>query len=103
MAKFLLVYYGGKTETDPKKAKELMDAWTKWLQSVGKAVVDAGHQTTPGKIVSKTGVTDIGANAVGGYSIFQAENLDAAIKLAKGAPLVPRGGTVAVYNIVEMM
>ena len=103
MAKFLLAYYGGKMETDPKKQKESMDAWMKWFKSLGKAVVDAGNPTMPGKMVGKAGAKDITGDAITGYSIVQAENLEAAVKLAKGSPQLPAGGQIAVYNIMEMM
>jgi hypothetical protein len=102
MAKFLLVYYGGNMETDPAKAKKEMAAWLKWFGSLGKAVVDGGAPTMPGKIVSATGVKSIGARPVTGYSILQAENLDAAIALAKGCPNIGEGGQVAVYTLMPM-
>lgn len=103
MTKLLLIYHGGKMETDPKKQKESMDAWMKWFQSMGKAVVDAGNPTTPGKLISRSGSKDIGTNSVTGYSIIQADNLDAAIKMAKSSPQLDAGGQVAVYNILAMM
>jgi hypothetical protein len=103
MAKFLYVYLGGKMETDPKKQKESMDAWMKWFGSLGKAVVDGGNPTTPGKVVSKTGAKAISGDPITGYSIVQAENLDAALKMAKGSPQLAVGGQIAVYNIMEMM
>jgi hypothetical protein len=103
MAKFLFAYYGGKMETDPQKQKESMEAWMKWFAGLGKAVVDAGNPTMPGKLVSKGGTKDISGDAVTGYSIIQADNLDAALKIAKGSPQTSAGGQIAVYSIAEMM
>src|SRR5512136_602451 len=100
MAKFLYVYYGGKIETDPKKQKESMDTWMKWFKSLGKAVVDAGNPTMPGKILSKNGAKDISGDSITGYSIVQADNLDAAVKIAKGSPQLTAGGQIAVYSIM---
>jgi hypothetical protein len=103
MAKFLYVYYGGNMETDPKKQKESMDAWMKWFASLGKAVVDAGNPTMPGKMISKSGAKNISGDPVTGYSIVQAENLEAAIKMAKGSPQLTAKGQIAVYSVMEMM
>jgi hypothetical protein len=103
MTKFLFVYYGGKMETDPKKQKESVDAWMKWFGSLGKAVVDAGNPTMPGKILSKTGTKDISGDPVTGYSIMQAESLEAAIKQAKSSPQLAAGGQIAVYTLMDMM
>jgi hypothetical protein len=103
MEKFLFVYYGGKMETDPKKQKESMDAWMKWFQGMGKAVVDAGNPTMAKKILSKSGAKDITSDPITGYSIIQADNIDAAMKLAKTSPQLSAGGQIAVYSIMAMM
>jgi hypothetical protein len=102
MAKYLLVYYGGKMETDPKLAEKTMATWMKWFGDLGKAVVDVGAPTQPGKIVSKSGVKSAGAKPVGGYSIVQADSLDAAIALAKGCPVIAVGGQVEVCPLMPM-
>ncbi len=103
MAKFLFVYIGGKMETDPKKQKESMDVWMKWFAGLGKAVVDMGNPTMPGKMVAKGSLSDITRSPVTGYSIVQADKLDAAVKIAKGSPQLASGGKIAVYSIMEMM
>jgi hypothetical protein len=103
MAKFLYIYYGGNMETDPKKQKESMDAWMKWFKDLGKAVVDAGNPTMPGKMLAKTGSKSISGDPITGYSIVTAENLEAALKMAKGSPQLTAGGQIAVYSIKEMM
>jgi hypothetical protein len=103
MAKFLMVYYGGKMETDPKKQKESMDNWMKWFKDLGKAVVDPGNPTMPGKMLGNSGAKNISGDLITGYTVLQADNLDAALKLAKGSPQLNAGGQVAVYSIMEMM
>ena len=75
MAKYLFVYYGGKMEKS-------MAAWNKWFAGLGKALIDGGAPTQPGKIVSSDGVKSIGTKPVTGYSILQADSLDGAIALA---------------------
>ena len=103
MSKFLFVYYGGKMETDPKKQKESMDLWMKWFAGLGKAVVDAGNPTMPGKMISKGATKDIAGDVITGYSIIQADSLDAALKIAKGSPQITAGGQIGVYSIMAMM
>ena len=97
MAKYLLVYYGGKMETDPKMVEKSMATWMKWFADLGKAVADGGAPTQPGKMVSSGGVKSVGAKPVAGYSILQAKSLDAAVALAKGCPVIAEwrtGGSV---------
>lgn len=103
MAKFLIVFYGGKMETDPAKQKKSMDTWMAWYKQLGKAVVDMGTPTMPGKIINAAGMQAIGDRPVTGYSIIQAESMDAALALAKGCPIIADGGQVAVYSMMAMM
>jgi hypothetical protein len=89
MAKFLLVYYGGQVEAnaDPKMVEQTMAVWMKWFADLGKAVVDMGAPTQLGKLVTKSGVKSVGAKPVAGYTILQANSLDAAIAWQKAIPM----------------
>jgi hypothetical protein len=102
MDKYLFVYYGGKMDTTPAEQKKSMDAWMKWFGAQGKAVVDAGNPTMPGKLVGAGGVKAITGKKVTGYSIFTAESMDAAIAIAKSSPQM-KGGEIAVYSIMPAM
>jgi hypothetical protein len=102
MAKYLFVYYDGKTETDPKKVEKVMADWMKWFGSLGKALVDGGAPTKPEKIVNANGVKSVGGNPVTGYSILQADNLEAAIAMAKTCPIMGAGGDTAIYTVLPM-
>jgi hypothetical protein len=103
MAKYLFVYYGGKMETDPKKQAKSMEVWMKWFGSLGKAVVDAGAPAMPGKMVSGSGVRNPAApRAVTGYTLIQAANMDAAVKIAKSSPQITSEGQIGVYELAPM-
>ena len=87
MAKFLLVYYGGKMAATPKEIEKSNMDWMNWFKSMGKSLVDAGSPTMPGKVVSSTGIkAGVVGEAVTGYTVITAGDLDAAAKLAKSAP-----------------
>jgi hypothetical protein len=104
MEKYLYVYYGGMTATTPAAQKKSMDAWMKWFSDMGKAVVDAGNPTVPGKEVSKAGSKKMTlTKPVSGYSIVQAENMEIAVKMAKMSPIVNEGGKIAIYTITPVM
>jgi hypothetical protein len=101
--KYILVYYGGATENDPKKAQETMGAWMKWFQDMGKAVVDGGAPTLPGKTVKgKTATKGVSGDPITGYSILQAEDLDSATAMAKKSPHLSAGGQIAIYELMPM-
>jgi hypothetical protein len=102
MENYLFVYYGGKMASTPAEQKKSMDAWMAWFGKQGKAVVDAGNPAMPGKLVNKSGAKTITDKVVTGYSVFQADNLDAAIAIAKTSPQLD-GGEIAVYSIMKTM
>ncbi len=104
MANYLFVYYGGMPEGEvaQEEQQKEMEIWTDWFQKLGEAVVEMGAPTKPGKTVTKAGVRATGANAVAGYSVIKADNLEKAVELAKSHPDVSKGLKIAVYELVAM-
>ena len=102
MEKYLFVYYGGEMAATPAEQKKSMDAWMNWFKNKGQSVVDAGNPTMPGKLVNKSGIKTITGKKVTGYSVFKADNIDAAVLIAKTSPQLP-GGEIAIYQIMPTM
>lgn len=73
-----------------------------WFEQMGAAVVDGGAPVGTSKTVSGTGVADDGgANPLSGYTIVSADDMDGAIALAKGCPILSHG-SVEVAPIMQM-
>ena len=104
MAKYLFVYHGGNTETDPAKMKEAMDAWGAWFGSLGAAVVDGGNPVGASSTVKSDGslVSGGGANPASGYSLIEASSLEDAHRKARGCPLLKSGGTIEIAEAMDM-
>lgn len=104
MASYLFAYKGGGVpDTDAERGAQ-MAAWGKWLQDLGEAVVDGGNPFGPSKAISAAGSVGDGAPAgLTGYSVIVADSLDAATELAKGCPVLAVGGSVEVYEALEVM
>jgi hypothetical protein len=105
MANYLLAYSGGPGMPKDEKARQtVMAAWGKWFETLGSAKVDGGNPFGPSKTITKGGnVKDGNISHLGGYSIIKADNMDAALKLAKGCPILHEGGTVEVYENINAM
>ncbi len=104
MPKFVFAYHGGgKPETEEEGAK-VMAAWQSWLDGMGDGCVDMGAPVGMSKTVSAGGVADDGgSNPLSGYTIVEAADIDAALEVAKGCPILDGGaGTVEVAPIMEM-
>lgn len=103
MTNFLFAYHDG---TPPPEAPEDMQAemerWKSWFDDIGPSVVDPGNPVGMSKTVSGDGVADGGgANPVSGYTVVWADNIDAAVAMAKSCPILP-SGTIEVAEIHEV-
>jgi hypothetical protein len=105
MSKYLLAYHGGgMAETDEARA-QIMEAWGKWYQALGPAIVDAGNPVGQTKTIATDGSVSEGggANAVTGYTIISADGIDQAVDLSKGCPVLQSGGSVEVGETFDVM
>lgn len=98
MGKYVLVYQGGAMAETAEAQQAAMAAWGAWFGSLGAAVVDGGAPFGASAAVggggSRTGLT--------GYSVLEAADLDAAVGLAGGCPIIADGGTVDVYETIDV-
>ena len=103
--KYLLVYYGGSAGATPEEQQKAMEEWGKWFGTLGPALADGGAPFS-GKVntISPAGSVSDGPKGEGasGYSILEADSLDAAVGMVKGCPLLSTGGTISVYETYEM-
>jgi hypothetical protein len=100
MAKFVYIYSEGKMPETPEEGQQVMAAWMSWMGGLGDAIVDQGNPFGASTTVTTSGVG--GPGTAGGYTIINADSLDDATKKADGCPIFAAGGTVGVYEAVEM-
>jgi hypothetical protein len=104
MAKYLMAYKGGTMAQTDAEREQVMAAWGAWFGELGPAIVDPGNPFGPSTTVSSDATTsDPGASALTGYSVLSADSLGDAVQLAKGCPVLGRGGSVEVYETLEIM
>lgn len=104
MAKFLFVYHGGKKPETKEEVAKVMDAWGRWLGSMGAAVLDGGNPVGQSYTVRSNGtvVDNGGANPVSGYSLIEATDRNDAISKAKGCPILAVGGSIELAEAFDM-
>lgn len=106
MTKFVLFYRGGNMPETPEEQAQIMQAWNGWFGQLGSGLVDGGQPFTAGpKQVAADGTVSEGDGGAGGsgYSIIEAESLDAAVALAQACPVLQGGATIAVYETFPVM
>ncbi len=91
MKKFILLYNGPATEAkdmDPEKAKEIMGHWSVWMDKLGSAMVDMGQPMDRNGECVKDDGSKGEVPQLNGYSIIQAADMAAAVKLVDGHPFL---------------
>jgi hypothetical protein len=113
MAKFLFVYRGGGDAYDkmtPDEVQQNMQKWGAWIREAlqqgwmvdpGDALAPEGRVVRPKKVVTDGPFVE-SKECVGGYSIVQADTIDAAAALAKGCPGLLTGGSVEVRALAGL-
>jgi len=96
MANFLLTFHGGSMPETKEAQDQVMAAWTDWFGTLGDALVDGGNPISQSKAISPDGSVMDATSAPSGYSIIKANDLDSAVALAKGCPVLAGGAAVVV-------
>jgi hypothetical protein len=104
MPKYVFAYHGGSGAPTEAEQAKAMDAWMSWFGTLGEAVVDVGNPVGAAKTIASDGsITDGGGGQpLTGYSLVSATDLDAAVGLAKGCPILAAGGSVEVAEAIDM-
>jgi hypothetical protein len=107
MAKFLFVYrnstesYGNMSPEEMQQMLQKWQAWISeglrrgWMVEAGDALKKEGCVINAKKVITDGPFIE-GKEIIGGFSIIQADTVQAAAELAKGCPIFLRGGSVEV-------
>ena len=91
MGKFIVLYHAPASanqqmeNASPEEMQAGMQAWMKWAEACGSGLVDMGAPLANGQSVTTSG-TVASDREVTGYSILQAESMEAAVAMLQGHP-----------------
>ena len=104
MTKYVLTYHGGSGMPETQEeVDQVMATWGAWFGQMGESLVDGGNPFSVSTAISPDGsVGDAVVPELNGYSIINADSLDAAVTTAKGCPVLANGGSVQVSEAVDM-
>jgi hypothetical protein len=104
MGNYLFAYRGGQMAESDEEREAVMAKWGAWFGELGDSVVDGGNPFAGSASVKGGGATGDGAESgLTGYSVIAAGDLGAATELAKGCPVLETGGSVDVYETIQVM
>ena len=91
MGRFFVIYYGtpaymeSMAASSPEEMQEGMKKWMAWADSCGEALIDRGTPLGGGLKVSESG-SEPSDKGVLGYSVLEADDMDAAKALLQNYP-----------------
>ena len=111
MNEFTYLFRGRDTTTSPEQMQKTMEKWVAWFKELGAK----GHLKEPGHPLEHTGKVVKGKqkivndgpyaeakDVVGGYIVIEAKDLQHAVEISKGCPILEAGGSVEVRPIQTM-
>ncbi|MCY3779052.1 MAG: YciI family protein [Chloroflexi bacterium] len=99
MAQFGLLYVGEPQFNSPEEGQAHFQKYMAWLDGLGEAVVNKGIPMGPPTRIDAAGVSsDERADRITGLTIVEAEDMDAAIEIAKSCPYIE----VAALDVVQI-
>jgi hypothetical protein len=105
MSEFTYLFRGRELSASPEQTQKTIQKWLAWFEDLKAKshLKDPGHPLEhAGKVVSgKQKTVNDGPYAeakdvVGGYIVVEAEDLNQAVDLSKGCPILEVGGSVEV-------
>ncbi|HTF28793.1 MAG TPA: YciI family protein, partial [Flavitalea sp.] len=112
MKEFVLVFRDSNNpdfKPSPEQMQEVLSSWMNWMGGIAaqNKLVDRGSRlsVTNAKTVKPNNVVTDGPymeikEFINGYTIVKTANIDEAVDLAKGCPILKIGGNVEVRAIV---
>ncbi len=104
MTKYVFIYHAPTTPAEaappsPEQMEAVMGEWNAWAGRVGEGMVDFGTPLAGGTRVTPEG-TSPSTREVAGYSIIEADDIEAALDLAKAHPhlSMPGGCEIEVHE-----
>jgi hypothetical protein len=96
VSEFIFIY---RVPENYRGTADAAAVWDSWFDALGANLFDKGN---PVFVTTGSGTSGGSELRLGGYSLISAENLDAAVELAKACPIIQSGGAVEVGELTPV-
>ncbi len=113
MNEYMLVFrrdaQSSTIQTTPGQPQAITKPWQDWMDTLtaqGKLISKGNRLTSEGRVLKPQEVITNGPyveikEAIGGFVVIAAANIDEAAKTAKGCPILSMGGSVEVRGVLN--
>ena len=103
MPQFLITYLGGDPPASPEEGQRNFAKYKEWLSSLGDAAVSPANPLKDTRTVNPDGSVSVGgATFMSGFTVVEAESMDAALAIAKRCPFLEVNGSLEVSELIQM-
>ncbi len=103
MAQYIITYIGGNPPSSPEEGKQHFAKYKEWLSSLGDSAVSPANPLKNTNTINSDGtVTTGGTTSMSGYTIIEADSMEAALEIAKACPFLDIGGSLEVSELIRM-
>jgi hypothetical protein len=103
MAQYMITYLGGNTPATPEEGKRHMEKYMAWLADLGDAAVSPANPLGGTQTIHPDGsVSDGSSVSMSGFTVIEADSIDAALSTAKTCPFLDIGGSLEVSELMKM-
>ena len=103
MTQYMITYLGGNQPSSPEEGKQHFAKYKEWLSSLGDSAVSPANPLKDTNTINPDGsVTTGSTTSMSGYTIIEAESMEAALSIAKACPFLDIGGSLEVSVLLRM-
>jgi len=103
MSEYMITYLGGNQPATPEEGKQHFAKYKQWLSSLGDAAISPANPLKGTSTVHADGsVTSGGVSTMSGFTVVEADSMEAALVMAKACPFLDIGGSLEVSELMKM-
>ena len=103
MAQYIMTYLGGDQPSSPEEGRQHFAKYKEWLFSLGDSAVSPANPFKDTRTVNSDGTVSTGSTtSLSGYTVIEADSMEAALEIAKACPFLDIGGSLEVSELIEM-
>jgi len=101
MPRYIMTYHNAKPPASPEEGQAMMKKWQEWMATNSIALLEPQNPVGKTWTIDGDGAREGTPHPMMGYTVLEADNLDAALELVKSCPFLDMG-TLEVSEIKEM-
>jgi len=103
MPQYIITYLGGDKLASQEKGKQHFAKYMEWLTSLGDSAVSPANPLKNTTTVNSDGTVTTGSKTtMSGFTVIEADSMDAALSIAKACPFLEINGSLEVSELMQM-